>query len=180
MEAMFTRIERTQKIEVLEKMFGSAIGIYLTDINRISVSRMTALRRAFRKNGLQYVVVKNKLAKIALERCGKPDIVPYLKGQMGVVFAQKEATAPARIIRDFQRDNKDLLGVLAVYVEGTLYDGAACNRLADVPSREVLLAQMLSCLQAPVQNVACALNNVMVKLAATVDAVRAQKEAGEK
>lgn len=173
---MFSRSERNQKIETLERMFGSAIGIYLTDINRIDVEKMNQLRKDFRKEGLQYLVVKNKLAKIALERSGKSDMAPYLQGPIGIVFAEDEATVPARVIRDFQKQNKELLEVKAVYVEGALLPGSECDRLADIPSREVLLAQMLGCLKAPVQKMAGSLNGILVKFVGTLDAVKSKKE----
>lgn len=173
---MNSRNERDKKIAELETMFGNSLGFYLTDINRISVSRMTELRAVFRRQGLKYVVVKNKLACIALERCGKSDIMPYLKGPVGIVFANEDSTAPARIIRDFQKANKELLEVRAVYVEGALLDGAACARLADIPSREVLLSQLLSVLKAPVQKCAGALSAVLSTFVRTLEAVRVQKE----
>lgn len=173
---MINRSERTKKIEVLEGMFGKAMGIYLTDINRISVARLTKLRAEFRKEGLQYVVVKNKLAKIAVERSGKSDIMPFLKGPVGIAFANTDSTAPARVIRNFQKDNKELLEVRAVYVEGSLLPGSACAQLADVPSREVLLATLLSVLKAPVQKFAGTLNAVSSKFVRTLDAVKQSKE----
>lgn len=173
---MISRTERNKKIEVLESMFGSAIGIYLTDINKIDVAKMTQLRSDFRKEGLTYLVVKNKLAKIALERAGKTDIMPYMQGPIGIVFADEEATAPARVIRDFQKANKELLEVKAVFVEGTLLPGSECARLADIPSRDVLLSQMLGCLKAPMQKVASGLNGVLVKFVRTVDALKNKKE----
>jgi large subunit ribosomal protein L10 len=176
---MISRSQRTQKIEELEAMFGSSIGFYLTDINRISVAKMTRLRTLFRKQGLKYVVVKNKLARIALERCGKSDVMPYLEGPIGIVFADHDSTAPARIIRDFQKDNKELLDVRAVYVEGSLLEGAACGKLADLPSREVLLSQLLSVMKAPVQKLAGTLSSVISTFARTLDAVRAQKETAQ-
>jgi large subunit ribosomal protein L10 len=173
---MINRSQRTKKIEDLEGLFGKALGIYLTDINRIGVARLTKLRADFRKHGLQYVVVKNKLAKIAIERCGKTDIIPYLKGPIGIAFSKGDSTAPARVIRDFQKDNKDLLEVRAVYVEGSLLPGSACGQLADIPSREVLLAQLLSVLKAPMQKFAGSLNAVLTKFVRTLDAVKVQKE----
>jgi large subunit ribosomal protein L10 len=157
-------------------MFGKSIGFYLTDINRIGVSKMTRLRAQFRKQGLKYMVVKNRLACIAAERCGKTDVLPFLKGPIGIVFANQDSTAPARIIRDFQKDNKELLEVRAVYVEGSLLDGSACAKLADIPSREVLLSQLLSVMKAPVQKFAGSLSSVISTFARTLDAVRAQKE----
>ncbi len=173
---MISRTERDKRIAELETMFGNSIGFYLTDINRISVAKMTGLRAMFRRQGLKYMVVKNKLAKIALERCGRSDVMPYLNGPIGIVFAGEDSTAPARIIRDFQRENKALLEVRAVYVEGALLEGAACARLADIPSREVLLSQLLSVLKAPVQKFAGSLSSILSTFARTLEAVRAQKE----
>jgi len=174
---MFSRSERNKRIEMLQGMFGSALGIYLTDINRLDVKAMTRLRQEFRKQGLQYVVVKNKLAKIALERAGRTDILPYLNGPIGIVFAAADSIAPARVIRDFHRDNKNLLEVRAVYVEGSLLPGSDIARLASVPAREVLLGQLLMCLNTPVQKVAASLHAILSKFVRTVDAVRIKKEA---
>jgi large subunit ribosomal protein L10 len=136
---MATRTERTKTIEALEMEFKEAKGIYLTDINKIDVERITKLRNEIRKKGMKYIVVKNTLARIALERCGKKDLTPFLKGQIGVVVAQQESMAPAKIIRDFQKEcakvNKDLelLPVKVAYIDGTTFSGKETARLADIP-----------------------------------------------
>jgi large subunit ribosomal protein L10 len=173
---MITREQRTSAIEKLQTEFDGARGIFVTDINKIDVQKMTHLRAEFRKKGLRYIVVKNSLARKALERGGKSSVAPFLKGPTGVVIAKEEATAPAKVIRDFHKVNKDLLGVRAAYVDGSLYDAAQADRLADIPSREVLLSQLLSCMQAPMANLAGALNGILGKLVGTLEAVKAQKE----
>jgi large subunit ribosomal protein L10 len=179
---MATRTERTKTIEVLEKEFKEAKGIYLTDINKIDVEKITRLRNEIRKKGMKYLVVKNTLARIALERCGKKDLTPFLKGQIGVVVAQQESMAPARIIRDFQKEcaklNKDLelLPVKVAYVDGTTFSGKETARLADIPPREVLLSQLLGVLQAPMAKFAGTLNGVLTTFAGTLDAVKRKKE----
>lgn len=163
-------------IEELSKDFGEATGIYLTGIERIDVEKMTRLRAEFRRNGVQYRVVKNTLARRALGQCGCVDLQDFVQGATGVAFTKDEATSPAKIIKDFRKANKDLLKVKAVYVEGTVFDGDQADRLADIPSREVLLSQLLSCLQAPVSNVASVLNGILTKLVGTLEAVRAKSE----
>ncbi|HEX7511422.1 MAG TPA: 50S ribosomal protein L10 [Chitinivibrionales bacterium] len=173
---MSTRTERTQAIEALEKEISQSAGIYLTDINKISVEKITKLRVNFRKKGIRYVVVKNTLAKIACERSGQKDLIPFLKGAVGVAFANQESTAPAKIIKDFQKENKDLLAIKIASVDGAVFGGQDALRLADIPSREVLLSQLLGCLEAPVANVAGALNAVLVKFAGTVEGLKTQKE----
>lgn len=173
---MFTREERNQILERLENEFSQATGIYLTDIDKINVNKISQLRSEFRKNGLTYIVVKNTLARIAAERTGKGEIASFLKGPTGVVIAKGEPTAPAKIIRDFRKENKDMLAIKASFVEGTLFSAEQTERLADIPSRDVLLSQLLSVLQAPVANLAGALNGILTKFVGTLEAVKNKKE----
>jgi large subunit ribosomal protein L10 len=173
---MSTKQERTKAIELLENEFRQAGGIYLTDINRINVEKVTKLRVNFRKKGIRYLVVKNTLAKIACERCGKKDLIPYLKGTVGVAFSKSEPLSPAKIIKDFQKENKDLLEIKVAFIDGTVYGMKDALRLADIPPREVLLAQFLGCLQAPMANLAGTLNGVLVKFAGTLESLKNQKE----
>jgi large subunit ribosomal protein L10 len=173
---MSTRTERTEAIAVLEKEFQQSGGIYLTDINKINVEKISKLRVNFRKQGIKYIVVKNTLARIACERCGKNELVPYLKGPVGVALAYHESMAPAKIIKDFQKESKELLTVKVAYVDGTLFSGDDAVRLADIPSRDVLLSQLLGCLQAPLANLAGSLSGVLVKFAGTLEGLKNQKE----
>ena len=173
---MIPRSERTTAIATLEQSFGAARAIYLTDINKIDGVKMTELRTELRKNGLSYVVVKNSLARIALDRVGKNSLSPFVVGPVGVVVSAEEPTAPAKVLREFRKQNKDLLEVKASYVEGTLFSAEQTERLADIPSREVLLSQLLSCLQAPVAGMAGVLNGILSKFVGTLEAVKARKE----
>jgi large subunit ribosomal protein L10 len=176
---MSTREERTEAIGVLEREFTQARGIYLTDINRINVEQMTALRNSFRKKGVKYIVVKNTLARIACEKSGKKELAPYLKGAVGVALASAESMAPAKIIKDFQKDHKELLEVKVAHVDGSVFGGSDVVKLADIPPREVLLAQLLGLLQAPMANLAGSLNGVMVKFAGTLEGLKNKKQSEE-
>ncbi|MFP4416138.1 MAG: 50S ribosomal protein L10 [Chitinivibrionales bacterium] len=176
---MSTRTERTQVIEALEKEFVNATGIYLTDFNGVDVEKVTKLRSNLRVQGARYLVVKNTLARIALERCGdqKGELIPFLKGPTGVAVTQEESTGPAKIIKDFRKEFKNLLDLKVAYVDGSLFDAEQADQLANLPSREVLLAQLLSVLKAPMTNLAGSLNGIMSKFVRTLDAVRQKKEA---
>ncbi len=173
---MSTRKERTQVIEGLEKDFRQAKGIYLTDINRISVEKISRLRTNFRTKGIRYIVVKNTLARIACEKAGKKDLIPYLNGAVGVAMVKNESLAPAKIIKDFQKENKDLLEVKVAYVDGTIFGSQDALKLADVPSYETLLAQLLGSLQAPLGNLAGVLNSVLVTFRGTLEGLKNKKE----
>jgi large subunit ribosomal protein L10 len=173
---MSTRIERTAAIETLEKEFGTTGGIFVADNNKISVQKISQLRVNFRKAGIKYVVVKNSLAQNAAKRVGRDGLMPFFKGPTGVVLAGKESTAPAKIIRDFQKENKDLFSLKAAYVDGMILDGKEALRLADIPSREVLLAQLLGCLQAPMGKFVGSLSGIFTKLIGTLTALKDTKE----
>jgi large subunit ribosomal protein L10 len=174
---MSTRTERSAVIEELEKEFREAKGIFVADNNKINVEKITKLRCDLRKNGIQFIVVKNTLAKEAAKRVGKDALSPHFKGPTAVAISKVEGTAPAKVIRDFQKDNKDLLGLKAAYVDGALFNGNDAMKLADLPSREVLLSQLLGCLQAPMGKFAGALNGILTKFVGTLDAVKEKKSA---
>jgi len=172
---MSTKIERSKAIEKLEKEFSEARGIYVANNNKISVAQVTKLRVDVRKQGMSFIVVKNSLAQIAAKRCGKESIESYFKGPTAVILAKTDAAAPAKVIKNFQKDNKDLLTVKAAYVDGSVFSAEEVVKLADIPSREVLLAQFLGCLKQPMSNLAGALGGIVSKLAGTLDALKEKK-----
>jgi large subunit ribosomal protein L10 len=174
---MSTRVERESVIEELEKEFREATGIYLTDNKKVNVEKITKLRADLRNNGIRMVVVKNTLAKKACERIGKDDLSPFFKGPTAVTITKDEGTIPAKIIRDFQKENKELFPFKIAYVDGSVFTGEDTVKLADIPAREVLMLQLLGCLQAPVQNFAAVLNGILSKFVGTLDALKEQKNA---
>ncbi|MFP4163512.1 MAG: 50S ribosomal protein L10 [Chitinispirillaceae bacterium] len=175
---MSTRAERTAVIDGLEQEFREAKGIYVTDNDKINVESVTKLRSDLRKSGVQFMVVKNTLAKEACSRIGI-DLNSHFKGPTAVAVSKEDSTVPAKIIRDFQKGHKGLLEIRAAYVDGSLFSSEQATKLADLPSREVLLAQLLGTLKAPVGNLAGALNGVLTKFVRTLDAVKEQKSAAQ-
>jgi large subunit ribosomal protein L10 len=170
-----TKAIRTAAIEQLEKDFSEARGIYVADNNKIDVAKVTKLRAEIRKKGMQFIVVKNTLAKIAIQKCGKNVIESYFKGPTAVVISKTDAAAPAKVFKSFQKDNKDLLNVKGAYVDGVVFTSDQVMKLAELPGREVLLAQLLGCLKAPMGNLAGTLAGIMTKFVRTLDAVNEKK-----
>jgi large subunit ribosomal protein L10 len=173
---MSTKSERTAVIGDLEQAFRGARGIYVADNNKITVEAVTRLRTELRKRGIRFIVVKNTLAKEACKRAGVDCLGKYFKGPTAVAVAQGDGAAPAGVLRDFRKELKDLLEVRAAYVDGALFSGAQAEKLADLPSREALLAQLLGVLKAPIGGMAGVLNGILVKFARTLDAVREKKD----
>ncbi|KMQ51377.1 50S ribosomal protein L10p (P0) [Chitinispirillum alkaliphilum] len=171
---MSTRAERTAVIDDLEQEFKHASGIYLADNDKINVEKVTKLRTDLRKQGIKFLVVKNTLAKEACKRLGIENLDPHFKGPTAVVVTESEGAVPAKILKQFQKENK-LLSIKAAYVDGSYFDGNQAVQLADLPSREALLSMLLGCLQSPVGNFAGVLNGIMTKFVRTLDAVKEQK-----
>jgi large subunit ribosomal protein L10 len=172
---MSTREERTAVIETLGNDFKEASGIFLADNHKVNVEKTTQLRRDFRKAGVRYVVVKNKLAQTAAKRIGREDIATFFSGPTGVAITKGDSTVPAKIIRDFQKENKDLLKLKVAVVDGTFFSGSDALLLADIPSREVLLSQLLGCLEAPMGKLVGSLSGIFHKLTGTLTALKEKK-----
>ena len=172
---MSTRAERTAVIEELEKNLKEASGIFLADNHKINVEKITKLRSDFRNAGIRYMVVKNKLAQTAAKRIGRDDLVPHFNGPTGMAITTGDGTVPAKIIRDFQKDNKELLSLKVAMVDGNVFSPEDAMRLADLPSREALLSQLLGCLEAPMGKLVGSLSGVFTKLTGTLTALKDKK-----
>ena len=102
-EMATTREQRSKAIDVLQKEFDGATGIYLTDFTGINVEKISKFRRNLHSAGAKYIVVKNTLARIALQKCGREELAEHLKGVNGVAFTKDDAVGPARVIKDFKK-----------------------------------------------------------------------------
>ena len=172
-----TRSEKELAIASLQEKFSKAQGMFFTDFTGITVEKITDLRRELRKAGIEYLVVKNTLAKKALENVSGYDaIAPVLKGATAVAFAYTDAAAPAKILQKFKEKNEKLKSKLCV-IEGQIYDGAKLPELAKIPSRPELIASILGSLDAPISGIVGTLNAVMRDLVGTIEAIENQKAA---
>lgn len=169
-------MKRTQKeqlvTELREKIKG-AKALYYTDFTGLNVKRMTNLRRRLRKEGVEYVVIKNTLALRAVNESGLTG--QRLKGPTGVVIA-KDPVAAAKLLSEFAKENDQKPSVKGGLLDGMQIDEAQVKRLADMPSREQMLAQLGGALQAPLAGFAGALNGLLYQFVGALDALKTQRE----
>jgi large subunit ribosomal protein L10 len=154
--------------------FKQAKSVYLTDFSGIDVITITEIRKKFREAEIEYRVLKNRLAKRSLNDAGITDLDPYLRGVTSFIIGYDDPAAPAKLLKEFNKKN-DVLKVKAVYFEGKTFTAEEAVKLADLPSREVLLAQLVGLLQSPMTKLAGTLGAAMTKLAGTLDAVKNSK-----
>ncbi len=160
--------------EVAERM-KDAKSIFLTEFVGLNVQEITQLRRAFSGAQVEYRVVKNTLARISAKQAGCEELLDHLQGPTAMAFGMDDPVAPAKVIKEFSKKNEKLK-VRACLFEGVMFGEDRLVEIADLPTREEILAKLTGVLQAPISNLAFALKGVVSKLVYTLDAVREQKE----
>jgi large subunit ribosomal protein L10 len=167
------RTEKEALVAELKTKLEGATALYYTDFTGLNVKRMTDLRRRLRKANVEYVVIKNTLALRAVNESGL--VGEKLKGPTGLVVA-KDPVVAAKVITDFAKENDKRPAVKGGLFEGKQIDTAHVTKLASMPSREQMLAELGASMQAPMAAFAGALNGVLYMFAGALEALRAQKE----
>lgn len=168
--------EKNVVVSELQQKLGEASAFYLTDFTGLSVKQITEFRSRLRKQGVEYVVVKNTLAIRALDALQLPDVAGFFTGPTGVVIGREDAVAAAKVLTDFAKEFGDRPAVKVGVVDRKAFDAAQVRQLADMPPREVLLAQIAGGLQAPMARLAGGMNQLIAGFARAVDQLRQQKE----
>lgn len=160
--------------EIAEQM-KRANSVFLTDFKGLNVQEISELRKAFAGVQVEYRVVKNTLAKLSIKQAGCEELESYFEGPTALAFGMEDPTAPAKVIKDFSKKNEKL-SVRACLFEGELFGEERVADLANLPSRDEVMGQLVGVLQAPISNLAFSLNAVISKLAYALNAVKEQKE----
>lgn len=169
--------EKKRAVEEIRGRFNQAKSAILTDYRGLDVADMTELRKKLREAGVEYRVLKNTLTKIAISDLGLEALDDHLKGPTAIAFGYEDPVVPAKVLAEFNKDHKDHLPVIkAGTVEGKFIDVEGVKALADLPSREVLLAQVLAGMQAPITGFVRAANGIISGLVYALNAVKEQKE----
>lgn len=157
---MPTRAQKEEMLqEIREKMSTSQVAI-MANYRGLDVAAMTKLRRRLREKGSELKVVKNTLALKAAKEMGYEGLEPYLEGPTAIAFSGEDLVAPAKVFTDFIREYKTF-EIKGGILEGKAIDVKAVRELADLPSREVLLAKVLGGMQSPMYGFAGVLQGVL-------------------
>jgi large subunit ribosomal protein L10 len=167
------KTEKQQLVTELTDKIQGAKALYYTDFTGLNVKRMTELRRRLRKAGVDYVVIKNTLAIRAINQSGLAG--PKLRGPTGVVVT-KDPVSAAKLLSDFARENDQKPVVKGGLLDGASIDETQVKRLASMPSREQMLAELGAGLQSPMAAFVGALNGMMYMMVGALEALRSQKE----
>ena len=149
-------------VDEIKQYAENAASAVLVDYRGLTVEQDTVLRKNLREAGVVYKVYKNTMLHLAFEGTDFAQLDPHLEGPTAVAFGMEDATAPARIIKEFAKD-APVLEFKGGVVEGTYYDAQGLMTIADIPSREVLISKLLGSLQSPISNLARVLKQIAEK-----------------
>jgi len=163
-----------QQVEELTKKLDQAKAIYFTDYLGLDVGSLTQLRSKFFNNSVEYYVAKNTLIKIAAENNKIDGLNEFLTGPTAMAISYDEPTTPAKIIKDFAKifEKPTVKGML---FDGEVLDGSKFNTIAELPSREQLIATFAASLQSPLVKLVIVLNATMSNLVGVLNNLKEKK-----
>lgn len=170
------RPAKTEKVDELKELLEGAKSIILNDFTGLDVADISELRRQCRENNIIYTVVKNTLAKRSFRALGIEEIEPLLEGPTAIALSREDEVTPAKVLDTFANDY-ELPRFKGAYVAGRLLDEEATKRLASLPSKEVLLAQVVGTLQGPMRGLINCLGASLRDLLYVLKAISDKKEA---
>ena len=159
-------------IDEISERFEKASSVVVVDYLGLTVAEADELRSALRKEGVGFTVYKNTLVKRAIQGTSYESLGDILHGSSAFAFSGDDATAGARILSKSIKQFKKMAFKGGV-VEGTVYDQNQIEALADIPSREVLIARFLGSIQSPIASFARAMQAIIDKDAEPAEAVEA-------
>ncbi|MBT9607370.1 MULTISPECIES: 50S ribosomal protein L10 [Microbacterium] len=166
--------QKDASVAELTKHFENSTAVLLTEYRGLTVAQLKQLRNDIRQDA-EYAVVKNTLTKIAAANAGVTGLDDELKGPSAIAFVHGDPVAVAKGLRAFAKANPQLV------VKGGYFDGAALtadevNKLADLESREVLLAKLAGAMKATMTKAAYVFQALPSKAVRTVDALREKQD----
>ena len=167
------KTEKSKLVSELTEKIKGAKALYYTDFTGLNVKRMTELRRRLRRAGVEYVVIKNTLALRAVNDSGL--VGERLRGPTGIVVAV-DPVAGAKVLTDFAKENDARPAVKGGMFDGQSIDADQIKRLATMPSREQLLAELAGGLNAPLASFVGALNGLLYTFVGALDALKTQRD----
>jgi large subunit ribosomal protein L10 len=173
-----SRSKKQGDIKNLVSLIENATAIYLTDYTGIDVANIMELRNRFRKSNVRFKVVKNTLFRCALREKGIKAFENTLKGPIAVAVCDQDETLPAKIITEFQKENKGLLPIRGGFLEDQELSPDQVEHLAKLPGKKEMLGRLVIMALSPGSNVSSALLSPGSGIMGCLDALIERLEGG--
>jgi large subunit ribosomal protein L10 len=160
-----------------DKLKNASAGVFV-DYSGTSVAVDTEMRRAMRQAGVEYSVVKNTLTRFAAVQTGYQEFEPFLNGPTALALSFSDPVTPAKIICEYAGKKESTMKIKVGFVEGKVVSEDEIKALAELPSREALVAQVLGTMVAPISGLVTVLNANIRGLAVALAAIAEKKSEG--
>jgi len=169
-------IAKEEAVRSIVEDIKNSTAIWVVDYRGLTVKQSEQLRRSIRETDAQMKILKNTLTKRALAELELPTLDDILAGPSAFIFTNSDPVAAAKVLKAFSKENKNLV------IKGGIMDGRAVNAeqviaIADLPSREQLIAQLLATMQGPMSGIVRVLNGPMSAFARALNAIKDTKAA---
>jgi large subunit ribosomal protein L10 len=169
--------QKAEQVEEIAERLKKAKVAVLTDYRGLTVSQLHDLRTRLRGGDVEYRVVKNTLARRAAASAGHKALEAELKGPVAIAFGYDDLGGPARLSNEFVRATRLKLEIVGGLVEGRVFSTEQIKQLADLPSRESLIAQLMGTLQSPVGQLVGIMQTPVQQLIGVLNAYQEKLEA---
>ncbi|HEX2770505.1 MAG TPA: 50S ribosomal protein L10 [Geobacteraceae bacterium] len=167
---------KQQVVAELHEKLQRAKAVFLADFRGMNVGKATDLRNELRKASVEYRVVKNTLLDLASRETDKESLSPHYVGPTAIAFSYDDPVAAAKVLSRFAKEQQATFKLKAGILSGKVISVADIQALADLPSREVLIAKLLGTMQAPMANFVGVLAAVPASFVRLLGAIKTQKE----
>ena len=170
-----TRKEKAEVIQKIKERVNKASIILVTDFKGLTVAEMETLRKMLREKGVEFQVVKNTLARIALQGSQFELLADHLKENCAFAFGYDDPVVAAKVLGEYKKKNKDFKIKFGAF-EGELLDEAKIEQLSKLASKEEMLSQMLCILNGVPTNFVCLFANLLRGLLYALQGIKEQKQ----
>ena len=170
------RNEKDAVIAEVEQLFANTENLFVSDYRGLTVAELAELRGKLRESGAQFKIVKNTLGGIAADKAGREPVRELLAGPTGVTFCGDDLVGAAKALADFAKTHPQL-EVRGGLLDASLIDAAEVKALASLPPRDVLIAQLVGTMAAPMTGLVTVLQGTISGFVRALDQVAQQRAA---
>ncbi|WP_038057329.1 50S ribosomal protein L10 [Thermodesulfobacterium hydrogeniphilum] len=175
---MLTRAQKAEIIKNLKEKFLKCEGVFITTYRGFTAAESNEIRKLIREKGGEFRIAKNTLIRIASQETPAHPVNDYVEGPTALVFVYKDPVEVAKVLHEFVKEHTSLQ-LRGFVIQGKGYNAEAIEQLVKLPSKEVLLAQLLGTLQAPISNFVGVLAAVLRNFLYVLKAIEEKKAKGE-
>jgi len=173
-------LSKDSKKEILQDLIvklKESKGVVLTDYQGMNVFQISRLRNELKEKRVEFKIVKNTLMEKASEELNVEDLTKDLIGCTAIAFSSDDGVTPARFLKEYYKKNKIDLKIKSGLIDGRVFSAEKIMEIASLPSKDVLIAQMINGVKSPLYSLAFILQGPLRGLIYTLESVKKQKEA---